>query len=176
MGVTRFLNSNNKLISMLRNATAADFPFFFGLYMHPQVNPWLLYEPMDEAEFEPIYVNLLSQACLYVFEQNGESVGMCKLLPMPYRNSHVLYLGGVAIDPIHAGKGYGQTMLQEILAWAQLRGFLRIELTVATFNTRAIALYEKAGFVQEGVLRQFTYLKSENRIIDEVLMSYLINQ
>lgn len=161
---------------MLRNATAADFPFFFGLYMHPQVNPWLLYEPMDEAEFEPIYVNLLSQACLYVFEQNGEAVGMCKLLPMPYRNSHVLYLGGVAVDPIHAGKGYGQTMLQEILEWAQQRGFLRIELTVATFNTRAIALYEKAGFVEEGVLRQFTYLKSQNKLIDETLMSYLIDQ
>ncbi len=161
---------------MLRSATAADFPFFYGLYMHPQVNPWLLYEPMEEGEFEPIYVNLLSQACLYVFEQNGEALGMCKLLPMPYRNSHVLYLGGVGVDPAHAGKGYGQTMLQEILAWAQQRGFLRIELTVATFNTKAIALYKKAGFVEEGVLRQFTYLKSQNKLIDETLMSYLINQ
>jgi RimJ/RimL family protein N-acetyltransferase len=160
---------------MLRNATAANFPFFYGLYMHPQVNPWLLYEPMELKEFEPIYADLLNKACLYVFEQNGESVGMCKLLPMPYRNSNVLYLGGVAVDPAHAGKGHGQTMLQEILAWAKQQGFLRIELTVATFNTRAIALYEKAGFVQEGVLRQFTYLKSENRIIDEVLMSYLFN-
>lgn len=161
---------------MLRNATAADFPFFYGLYMHPQVNPWLLYEPMDEGEFGPIYVNLLSQACLYVCEQNGEAVGMCKLLPMPYRNSHVLYLGGVAVDPAHVGKGYGQAMLQEILTWAQQRGFLRIELTVASFNNKAITLYKKAGFVEEGVLRQFTYLKSQDRIIDEVLMSYLIDR
>lgn len=161
---------------MLRTATAADFPFFYGFYMHPVVNPWLLYEMMTEQEFEPIYADLLGKACLYVFEQDGKAVGMCKLQPMPYRNSHVVYLGGVAVDPAYAGKGYGLAMLQEILAWAKQQGFLRIELTVATINTKAIALYKKAGFVEEGVLRQFTYLKSQNKLIDETVMSYLINK
>jgi arsenate reductase len=161
---------------MLRNATPADFSFFYELYMHPQVNPWLLYEPMEEKSFEPIYADLLGKDCLYVFEQAGEAVGMCKLVPMPYRNSHVLYLGGVAVHPAHAGKGYGQMLLQDILALARQRDFLRIELTVATINTKAIELYKKAGFEAEGVLRQFTYLKSQDRMIDEMLMSYLINR
>jgi putative acetyltransferase len=34
-------------------------------------------------------------------------------------------------------------------------------------------LYEKNGFVQEGVLRKFTHLVSEDRFMDEVMMSYL---
>jgi RimJ/RimL family protein N-acetyltransferase len=161
---------------MLRNATPADFSFFYHLYMHPQVNPWLLYELMEEKAFEPIYADLLGKECLYVLEQGDEAVGMCKLVPMPYRNSHVLYLGGVAVHPAHAGKGYGQMMLQEILALARQRGFLRVELTVATINNKAIELYKRAGFAAEGVLRQFTYLKSQDRMIDEVLMSYLVEQ
>jgi arsenate reductase (thioredoxin) len=158
---------------MLRQATATDFTFIYGLYMHPQTNPWLLYEPMDEAAFAPVYEDLFAKACIYVFEQGGRALGMCKLLPQPHRNSHTVYLGGVAIDPAEAGKGHGKRMLLEAIDWAREKGFWRIELTVAAINTKAIALYQKAGFAVEGTLRQFTWLKSEGRLIDEVMMSYL---
>ena len=48
-----------------------------------------------------------------------------------------------------------------------------MELSVAAINDKATHIYEKAGFQKEGVLRNYTYLKSENRYLDEVLMSYL---
>jgi putative acetyltransferase len=65
-------------------------------------------------------------------------------------------------------------MMEEIIAYCRQKNFLRIELSVATENEKAIRLYEKAGFVKEGVMKRFTYLKSENRFLDEVMMACLV--
>ena len=158
---------------MTRAMRREDFPFIYELYMHPATNPYLLYEIMDEVSFEPIFVDLLERNIIYVYESEGIPVGMFKLLPLTYRTSHIVYLGGLAIHPDKAGAGHGKAMLQEIMELCRQKGFLRIELSTATINERAIRLYEKAGFQREGVLRNYTYLKSENRFLDEVMMSYL---
>lgn len=158
---------------MIREVTLQDFDFIYGLYMHPLVNPFLLYEMMDAASFKPIFKELLSKKVKYVFEDNRNAVGMFKLIPLAHRNSHIAYLGGLAIDPVFAGKGYGSVMMNEIIGHAKQQGFLRVELSVASINEKAIRLYEKAGFEKEGVFRKFTHLKSENRFLDEVMMSWI---
>lgn len=141
--------------------------------MHPETNPWLLYEQMEEAAFQPIFYDLITRESLFVFEKGGLMAGMCKLMPQKFRNNHIIYLGGVAIDPDHKGKGWGREMLAEALDLAKERGYTRVELTVATVNARAIALYESMGFVNEGRLRNYTYLASEGRYIDEYVMGLL---
>lgn len=158
---------------MTRAMRREDFAFIYNLYMHPATNPYLLYEIMDEASFEPIFTELLSKEVIYVYESDGIPTGMFKLLPLTHRTSHIVYLGGLAIHPDRAGAGHGKAMLQEIIALCRQKGFLRIELSTATINERAIRLYERAGFEREGVLRNYTWLKSENRYLDEVMMSYL---
>lgn len=158
---------------MTRKATPSDFDFIFQLYMHPSVNPFLLYEQMDAASFRPIFDDLVHKNILFIYEQAGTKTGMFKLIPLTHRNHHIVYLGGLAIDPAVGRKGEGRRMLTEILDYARHRGWLRIELSVATSNEKAIALYEKSGFQKEGTLRKYTHLQSENRFIDEVLMSYL---
>lgn len=158
---------------MIRKATKADFHFIYELYIHPSINPFLLYEIMDEESFQPIYSDLLQRNVLYVYNDGVNDAGMFKLVPQRYRNSHIVYLGGVAIHPSFAGRGHGNKMMQEILNFVKGQNFLRIELSVATLNEKAIRLYEKSGFEKEGVLRKFTYLKSEKRYTDEVLMAYL---
>jgi hypothetical protein len=62
---------------MLIPAVADDFDFFYSLYMHPQVNPYLLYEMMDEPSFEPIFNDLLQQKVLYKYADGTNAVGMC---------------------------------------------------------------------------------------------------
>jgi L-phenylalanine/L-methionine N-acetyltransferase len=158
---------------MLIPATANDVDFFYSLYMHPQVNPYLLYEMMDEPSFAPIYNDLLQQNVLYKYADGETEVGICKLLFLKHRNSHIVYLGGFAIDPAHGGKNYGYKMLQEIIAFVKERNILRIELSTSTENTKAINLYKKAGFTEEGIFKKYTHLKSESRFIDEVVMSYI---
>jgi RimJ/RimL family protein N-acetyltransferase len=150
-----------------------DAAFIYHLYMHPAVNPFLLYEPMDGKAFEPIFDDLLSKEIIYIYEDKGKPAGMFKLLPLTHRTTHIVYLGGLAIEPSLAGQGLGKQMLSEIIELCKAKGFLRIELSTATINERAIRLYEKAGFQKEGVLRNYTWLKSEDRFLDEVMMSYL---
>ena len=158
---------------MTRSATLEDFNFVYNLYMHPQVNPFLLYENTGQEEFYPIFEALVLSGVKFIYGNERESMGMFKLVPMLHRNHHIVYLGGLAIHPVFAGKGTGSKMLKEIVDLAEKRGFLRIELSVSVANEKAIRLYEKTGFKQEGILRKFTHLQSENRFVDEVLMAFI---
>ncbi len=159
---------------MVRLANIKDFDFIYNLYFHHQINPFLLYEMMNVTDFFPIFEDLRQKNQLFIFEQNNEKIGMFKLYGLTYRTSHIAYLGGLAISPDFWGSGLGEKMLYEIIALAKVKGFWRIELSVAVENKKAMALYEKVGFVKEGILRNYTYLKSENRFLDECLMSYLL--
>jgi putative acetyltransferase len=142
--------------------------------MHPAINPWLLYEIMPADAFRPIMDELIHKKALYIYEVEGEAVGMFKLVPMKFRNSHIIYLGGVAIHPEHAGKRYAKEMILDAIDLVKSLGYTRIELTVATSNQRAIDLYSKSGFKTEGILKNYTFLKSEKRYIDEQVMALII--
>jgi len=63
--------------------------------------------------------------------------------------------------------------MEEIKSYIKAQGFPRVELSVATSNEKAIRLYEKAGFEKEGLLKKYTFLKSEQKFLDEVLMAWL---
>lgn len=162
-----------KFFYMLQQATQEDAGFFFSLYMHPAINPYLLYDPMPEADFQHIFNELRGKGVLYKYVAEGICFGMCKLVPQYYRNAHIMYIGGVAIDPRHTGKGQGQQMMREIIELAREKGFRRLELSVAVENTAAIRLYERVGFVIEGRLRNYTWLKLEQRYLDEFMMSWI---
>ena len=159
---------------MISVATKNDFDFLYELYMHPDINPWLLYEMMSADSFRPVMEDLLLKKALYIYEQEGIAVGMFKLVPMKFRNSHIMYLGGVAIHPQYTGKGYAKEMILDAIDLVRSMGFTRIELTVATSNQRAIDLYSRCSFVAEGILKNYTYLASEGRYIDEQVMALLI--
>jgi len=158
---------------MIRNIAADDFDLIYSLYMHPQINPYLLYEVMDKDSFQPIFNELLEKDIIYIYEENSTVLGMFKLIQLDHRSSHVAYLGGLAIHPDFAGRGYGNKMMEEIIELGRQINLLRIELTVDVINNKAIRLYEKAGFVKEGILKKYTWLKSENKFLDEVMMAYL---
>lgn len=160
---------------MLIKATETDFDFFYGLYMHPQVNPFLLYEVMEKELFKPIFEELLQQQVLYKFNDGTGDAGMCKLVLHRYRDSHKMYVGGLAIHPAHNGKGYGVLLMQDIIAFAKVHDRSRVDLTVSTENEKAIALYKKCGYAIEGLLKNYSYLASQNRFIDEYMMCYLQN-
>ncbi len=69
------------------------------------------------------------------------------------RRMHVRGLG-IAVAAAWQGQGVGDQLMHALLHWADnWAAVLRIELNVYTDNTRAIALYQRHGFVQEGLLR-----------------------
>jgi L-phenylalanine/L-methionine N-acetyltransferase len=97
---------------------------------------------------------LLIVACLHE-AQAEKIIGMLGLhLVQPgLRRAHVRGLG-IAIDSAWQGQGIGQRLMSAAMHGADnWAGILRIELTVFADNKRAIALYERHGFVREGVMQ-----------------------
>lgn len=61
-------------------------------------------------------------------------------------------------NPDYWGRGYGSDALQLALRYAfNELGVHRVTLNVLGYNTRAMRVYEKAGFTREGVLREIFY-------------------
>lgn len=59
-------------------------------------------------------------------------------------------------DQAYWGRGYGYEAMQLAITFAfQELNLHRLQLTVFSYNDRAIALYEKLGFRREGIYREF---------------------
>jgi L-phenylalanine/L-methionine N-acetyltransferase len=70
------------------------------------------------------------------------------------------------------GQGVGGQLLTQLLDWTDnWAGILRVELTVYTDNERAIRLYQRHGFVQEGCLR--AYALRGGQFVDALSMARL---
>ena len=72
------------------------------------------------------------------------------------------------------GRGVGSALLLRAEAWSRRRGLHRLELTVQTENERAIALYRRRGFVNEGVRR--AVFRQQDRWRDEMVMGLLLRR
>ena len=84
-------------------------------------------------------------------------IGEIGLQQQRNRRSHTATLG-MAVHDDFQGKGGGTRLLQGALGladnWLNLK---RVELQVFTDNARAIHLYEKFGFVIEGIHKAFAF-------------------
>lgn len=70
------------------------------------------------------------------------------------------------------GKGFGREAVELILKYAfHELNLHRIQLTVFSYNERAISLYESLGFKQEGVFRE--HLQRDGRRYDMLLLGLL---
>jgi len=66
--------------------------------------------------------------------------------------------------------GIGTQLVSGAQAWAREHGLRKVSLGVFPDNERAIAVYERRGFVREGVRRQ--QYRSGDEYRDEVLMAW----
>ncbi|KAK3681573.1 acyl-CoA N-acyltransferase [Podospora appendiculata] len=75
---------------------------------------------------------------------------------------------GAKATPIGSlGKGYGKEAVDWALDWAfDYAGLNRVELGVASYNSRAVGLYEELGFMCEGRRRETVFVAG--RWYDEV--------
>ncbi|KKI92702.1 aminoglycoside adenylyltransferase [Bacillus sp. SA1-12] len=86
--------------------------------------------------------------------ETGDVIGHISLGKIDRKNKSAR-VGKVLVgDKNVRGKGIGQLMIKEILKIAFEKHKLhRVGLGVFDFNVSAIACYEKAGFIKEGLLR-----------------------
>lgn len=82
---------------------------------------------------------------------------------------HVREIGGLAVDPAHQGVGVGRRLVEAAVQECGRLGARRVTLRVLGHNIAARRLYDRCGFVPEGVLRAEFLL--EGRYVDDVLMA-----
>jgi putative acetyltransferase len=102
-----------------------------------------------------------------------ELVGLAGLHPTgpALRRRHAVSLGITVAAHAH-GQGVGTTLMAALMDYADhWAAVLRTELTVYADNHRAIGLYQRFGFVQEGLHRG--YALREGHYVDALSMARL---
>jgi RimJ/RimL family protein N-acetyltransferase len=132
------------------------------------------YLTMLEAQPEPdtlrfVKSNLESGNPMMIALAGGKVIGWCDIRREFFPSRAHRGTLGMGLLPEWRGRGVGRRLLEATLAQARRSGFKRIELDVHADNPRAIALYEKAGFVREGIVRDASLIDSVFR--DDILMA-----
>lgn len=71
----------------------------------------------------------------------------------------------VAVRPEEQGTGIGYKMLQELISIGRNEGLSQFTLEVRVSNEKAIRLYQKLGFEEEGIRKEFYDKPVEDAII-----------
>jgi RimJ/RimL family protein N-acetyltransferase len=132
------------------------------------------YLTMLEAQPEPdtlrfVKSNLENGNPMMVALAGGKVIGWCDVRREVFPSRAHRGTLGMGLLPEWRGRGVGRRLLEATLAQARRSGFKRIELDVHADNPRAIALYERAGFVREGIVRDASLIDSVFR--DAILMA-----
>lgn len=113
-----------------------------------------------------------ANSVLLLAESAGELAGYLEMAGGKARRNRFTTHVVIGVLARASGQGVGSALLREALSWAAAHGLHRVELTVMAHNTRAIALYERTGFVLEGRSREC--LMIDGRFHDELSMSLLL--
>lgn len=160
----------------IRSALKSDAAVLWDAERRTAMTPGLLAARPGEVPveaFEQKIEALRSGGRYVVAELDGRIVGHALLEPIGSLAaiSHVFFLTIVA-HPGLLGQGIGAALLGDLLAWAERDTRVsKIELRVRSSNERAIRLYKKAGFVDEGRLRRRLRLE-DGTFTDDLAMAW----
>jgi RimJ/RimL family protein N-acetyltransferase len=167
---------------ILRPFATADFPFLLAALADLEVlrltgsghSAQVTVDAADAERFLEIYRARNAQPdrldLAVVDRASGECVGEVVLNEWDKGNRSCNFR--TLIGPGGRGRGLGTEALRLIAGYGfEELGLHRISLEVYAFNPRAQHVYEKVGFVAEGVLREA--LRYEDEWIDATVMSIL---
>ena len=166
----------------IRRAQPGDAAAFVRIMGHPDVQANLLQMPYpglaqwsarlaEGAALDKADLQLVAE--LPDAHGDQQMVASAGLHPVSaaLRRRHVMNLG-ISVAPEAQGQGVGQALMAALCDWADRWGqVLRIELTVFVDNPRAIALYQRHGFRQEG--RHVGYALRDGTYVDVLTMARL---
>lgn len=111
---------------------------------------------------------------LLVAEDNGSIVGILNFrLSTSKKFSHKGYFG-MSIQEAYTNKGIGSSLIKSLIDWAKEDNRVeKISLEVFSNNERAIHLYSKLGFIEEGRLVKNAKL-GPNEYVDDIIMSMFV--
>ena len=128
-------------------------------------------DELTRAAFEQKIVELGASG-RYIAAKDGKIIGHALLDPMGlHALAHVFRLT-VVVHPGYPGSGIGTALMRALLDWAERTPRVgKIELLVRSTNERAIRLYSKLGFVEEGRFKNRIRLP-DNTFVDDLAMAW----
>ncbi len=133
------------------------------------------YKPVSEKQHREWFEAVQQRSDIFIFGirllETDNLIGSCQLhsISSIHRNAELqIRLGEVS----SRGQGYGTEAVELLLDFGfRDLNLHRIYLHVFSHNAAAIRVYEKSGFVREGLLRQTAYIDGEYR--DVILMGII---
>ncbi|NFD29301.1 GNAT family N-acetyltransferase [Clostridium botulinum] len=132
---------------------------------------------LTPEDFEKlIYEDLIGEKTIFlVAEVEGKIIGFSRCQGSKLSRFRHKAEFGICISKEYWGYGIGRILLENILISADVVGIEKISLTVVQTNTRAIQLYKKYGFVEEGLLIKDRIHKDGN-YYNTVMMGRLLEK
>ncbi|MYL44250.1 GNAT family N-acetyltransferase [Virgibacillus halodenitrificans] len=121
------------------------------------------YTYKETSDFVEIRMLDSNSSKSYIIMERAQQlpIGVTSLINLDLKNRNAECIIDIG-EKNYWGKGYGKEALQLLLTYAfNELNLHRVSLQVFSFNTRAIQLYEKLGFVEEGKCREALYRNGE---------------
>ena len=138
---------------------------------------FMMYEPAERIKNLNLTTSLIQKAVrgddlILVAENEKDITGFLSAeRGVPNRIRHTAYIV-VGIRKAFRGKGIGNKFFKELDLWAQQNKLTRLELTVMSSDIIARHLYEKNGFVIEGIRKNSMFV--DGNYEDEFYMAKLL--
>lgn len=163
---------------LIRRADINDAEAVWSLFSHEAVYPDTLQLPFTSLAHWQDRVDSTRQTGHHLLaacdrQKPAELLGVIGLHPVgdTPRVAHVRTLG-LAVHPDYAGRGIGSALLKAAIDLADnWLNVTRLSLGVFRHNRRAIALYERHGFLREGISRGLAF--GNGRYLDSIEMARL---
>lgn len=108
--------------------------------------------------------------CFAITEKNGQFLGIVELFDISWKNRRAEL--SICIKPSYRGKGVAYIAIYKLLCIGfEKVGLNRIWLRVLEHNYKAVSLYQKVGFVKEGICREESL--RGGKFVNQIQMSIL---
>lgn len=127
-----------------------------------------------KEELEQYIIGLFEsgQGCRWGIRLKGEEEIIGSVGFYSWDKDHDRAKMGYDLKPPHWGKGIMKEALERVIRYGfEEMALNRVEVTIMETNPRSIALATTVGFVEEGVLREFS--KADDRYLDEHVFSLI---
>ncbi len=157
----------------IRGGSREDWEAFHTIWSQPSVYWGTMQIPYPSADWNRIRIQERAPERFWplVAVVDDQVVGNSGLMRGEHHRSHAGHVG-MMVHHDYQGMGIGSALLQAVIDLADnWLGLGRLQLEVYTDNHRAIDLYRKFGFEEEGILRADSY--RDGHYLDTLVMGRL---
>ncbi len=150
----------------LRALERGDLRFIHNLNNNRNIMSYWFEEPYESFdELEELYnkhIHDNAERRFVVEDDKGALIGLVELIEIDYIHRSGEFQ--IIITPEHQGKGYAKTLINKALDYSfTILNLHKVYLHVAIENEKAVHLYKKCGFIEEGHLVEEFFINGQYR-------------